>query len=582
MRTALPAGPAAAGQLRSSAVSRLGPILLAACGGLLLFFGGLGAFPLLEPDEGRYYEIPHEMLLSGDFVSPHLNGVLYFEKPPLYYWLNAGATALFRSHEIGARIVGAVFGLAGLGLVWLLGSAMGGRRAGLWAVVLLATSPLYIILARIAIIDMTLTFFLSAALTCFWLTQQRDRGRQARWLWRGAFVFSALAVLTKGLIGVLMPGAAVLLFLAFTRRWAVLRRVPWASGLLLFLAIAVPWHVLVTLRNPDFLWFYFVHEHILRYATPEAQRLAPFWIYAAVVMGGMIPWSGVLPASLLFLCSSARSRDRAPLVFLACWAGFVILFFSLSKSKLVPYVLPAFPPMALLAALTWVETDERELRTRSWLRVGVMAAAVLLALLPLGFLWVSLGQARALSPFLSPVLLAVALLALATAATAAWLWYRSRTEEDRSRAIMALSGAAVLLVGCLWAVGPRVAGSQSSRDLARVLKERLGPGDEVYSYHCYPQTLPVYLGRQIGVVHYRGELGFGIDHLPPDERARRFPTSAQFAPAWRSGRPIYVVLQSKDLDRMQREGLNPGPILLRKGGLLLMGNRAVLTERKPL
>ncbi|MEA2602948.1 MAG: hypothetical protein QOF89_3940 [Acidobacteriota bacterium] len=493
---------------------RYAALLFAVCGFILLFFGGLGTIPLLDPDEGRYAEIPREMLLRGDFVTPRLNGVLYFEKPPLYYWLNAVALAALSRPEIASRLTGAGCGLAGLGLAWLLGLSMGGRRTGLQAAIVLGTTPLYVALARTAIIDMTVTFFLSATLTCFWLAQEKDGDRGARPLWYGAFVSAALATLSKGLIGIVIPGAVVFLFLLFTRRWQVLRRVPWVGGPLLFLAIAVPWHVLAAQRNPDFLWFYFIHEHFLRYATPIADRQQPFWFFGPVVVLGMLPWSGLLPAIVtLFRRCPERLRDCPHLVFLACWAGFVILFFSVSRSKLVPYVLPAFLPLAVLVSLALAEADPT--RARAWIRTGATIGA--------------------------------------------------------------------LLMGCLWAVGPRVAHDRSAHEVARFLKGRLGPEDEVYSYRFYPQSLPVDLGRLIGVVRYRGELAFGIDHLPPEVRAHRFPTAEQFRDRWRSSpRPIYLVLESSDLGHMEGDRLAPGPIVFRQSRFLLMTNQRFPNERKPL
>lgn len=370
-----------------------------ACGFLLLFFGGLGSVPLLDPDEGRYAEIPREMLASRDFVTPHLDGVLYFEKPPLYYWLNAAATAALPSPEIASRLTGACFGLTGLGLVWLLGNAMGGRRTGLLAAIVLGTSPLYVALARAAIIDMVMTFFLSATLACFWFAQEQDEERRSRLLWYGAFLAAALATLAKGLIGIVIPGAVAFLFLLATRRWSVLRRVPWVGGPLLFLAIAAPWHVLAALRNPDFLWFYFVHEHVLRYATAEALRQQPFWFFGAILLVGLLPWSGLLPAVLaLFRRSPERLRDRPALVFLLLWAGFVVLFFSASRSKLVPYILPALPPLAVLGALAVGEATEREGGARRWLRIGAAAGALFLGALILPFLWAPWARSRSFPP----------------------------------------------------------------------------------------------------------------------------------------------------------------------------------------
>jgi 4-amino-4-deoxy-L-arabinose transferase-like glycosyltransferase len=570
--------------------NRLKAFLFVVCGFLLLFFGGLGSFPLLDPDEGRYAEIPREMLASRDFVTPHLNGVVYFEKPPLYYWLNAAATAALPSPEIASRLTGACFGLAGLGLAWLLGSAMGGRRTGLLAAIVLGTAPLYVTLARAAIIDMTVTFFLSATLICFWFAQeeiQEGAAGRSRLLWYGAFAAAALATLAKGLIGIVIPGAVIFLFLLFTRRWSVLRRVPWVGGPLLFLAIAAPWHVLAARRNPDFLWFYFIHEHVLRYATPEALRQQPFWFFGAILLVGLLPWSGLFPAAAALLRRSPqRLRDRPALVFLLTWAGFVVLFFSASRSKLVPYILPALPPLAVLVALGVAEAAAREGHARRWLRFAAAAGALLLGILMVPFVWASLGRIEIFSSRFSPFLFAFALGALVAALAAAAIWWRwGTTDGGRVWGLSAMAGAAVLLLGCLWAVSPRVGLDQSSQALAGFLKHRLVPEDEVYAYNCYPQSLPVYLGRLIGVVRYRGELGFGIDHLPAATRALRFPTAGQFQDRWRSSRLVYLVLEGRDLRKLEADGLARGSILWREKKYLVMTNHGTIEtakmERRP-
>ncbi len=549
--------------------STLSRLALAACA-LLLFFGGLGGFPLLEPDEGRYAEIPREMLAQHDFVTPRLNGVLYFEKPPLYYWLNAAALSVLERPETACRLASAFFGLAGVGLAWLLGLSMGRRRAALASALVLGTSPLWFALSRANIIDMTLTFFLSATLTCFWLAQERGKGeRGERLLWHGMFVAAALATLTKGLIGFVIPGAVIFFFLLFARRWRLLLRVPWVTGIAIFLLVAVPWHVLAARRNPEFLWFYFVHEHFLRYATPEANRQEPFWFFAAVLLAGMLPWSGLLPAAARLFGRGEEGgppRDRSPLIFLGCWAGFVFLFFSASQSKLVPYILPALPPVAVLIALAIQGEDGRR---RSWARAGGVAGGLALALLAAGLLWASGGQVARFSASFAPALFVFALPALAAALLAVGWWWR---HGAASRSVAALAAAAALILGCLWAVGPRVGENRSSARIARALAPRLAPGDEVYSYHCYPQTLPVYLRRLIGTVGFQGELEFGISRLAPEERARRFPTPEEFQPVWSSGRTVYLVLDKRDLLRMTGDGLAPGTVLQETERYLLMTN----------
>jgi 4-amino-4-deoxy-L-arabinose transferase-like glycosyltransferase len=547
---------------------------------LLLYFGGLGSYSLLEPDEGRYAEIPREMLARGDFVTPHLNGLLYFEKPPLYYWLNAAALRLIEDPAVACRLFSVLFGLAGVGLAWRLGRSIGGDhfgqgpRVALTSAIVLGSSPLWVALSRANVIDMTLTFFLSATLTCFWLAQERERGAPGeRGLWYGLFAGAALATLTKGLIGFVIPGAVIFFFLLLTRRWRLLLRVPWIGGTALFLAIVLPWHVLVARRNPDFLHFYFIHEHFQRYATPEAQRQAPFWFFAAILALGLLPWSGVLPAAArLFGRGSGRLRDglseQPGLVFLACWAGFVFLFFSASQSKLVPYILPAIPPLAVLIALALEEAASSEdRRLRSWVRVGGTVGALVLTILAGVLLAISLGKVKQASPVVVPNLLAFALPTLAASLLSAWLWWRGRF-----RGLAAAAMAPALLVLCLSTLGPSAAARLSSEGIATYLSPRLKPGDEVYAYRCYPQTLPVYLRREISGVSTGGELIFGLDHLTPDERTRRFPEAWQFRPIWSSAKTVYLVLEREKLHRLDRDGLAPGPILMRQGKYLLMTN----------
>jgi 4-amino-4-deoxy-L-arabinose transferase-like glycosyltransferase len=556
--------------LSAARPGRLSRLALVACA-LLLFFGGLGSYPLLEPDEGRYAEIPREMLAEHDFVTPRLNGLLYFEKPPLYYWLNAAALSVLDQHpETACRLASALFGLAGLGLAWRLGRSMGGGRTALLSALVLGTSPLWAALARANIIDMTLTFFLTVTLTCFWLAQEREGGRGERLLWHGMFLAAALATLTKGLIGFVIPGAVIFFYLLFARRWRLLPRVPWVTGTLLFLLVAVPWHVLAARRNPDFLWFYFVHEHFLRYATPEANRQEPFWFFAAILLLGMLPWSGLLPAAGRLFRGAGRLRDRPHLIFLACWAGFVFLFFSASQSKLVPYILPALPPLAVLIGLAMEATESADDRLRSWVRTGGVAGACGLALLAAVLLWASLGRVAQLSAGFTPALFAFALPALAVSLVAAWLWRRQGLE--RFRALMVLAAASALVVGCLVTLGPRVSERLSTARIARVLAGRLAPGDEVYAYRCYPQTLPFYLRRLISAVDLQGELEFGLGHLAPEEQRRRFPSPEQFRPIWSSGRTVYMVLEDRKLRRMAEDGLAPGTILVRQDKYLLMVN----------
>ena len=556
-----------------STAARLAPALAAACLVLLLVWN-LGGAPLLEPDEGRYTEVPREMLARGDFVTPHLNGVLYFEKPPLHYWLTAAAIGLFGPGGFAARLWSALFGLAGIALAWRLARSVAGRRAGVLAAAALGTSPLWIAIGRLATLDMTVTFFLTATLACFWIAQEAEDGRRRRLAWHGMFAAAALGVLTKGLIGIVIPGAVVFLYLLATRRWAVLKRVPWVTGTVLFLAIAAPWHVLAAARNPDFLWFYFVHEHLLRYATPIAERHEPFWYFLAVVALGCAPWSGLLPSAARLLpwrrwrVGLAEHRGEA---FLAIWAAFVVVFFSVSQSKLIPYVLPALPPLAVLVGVLIDKLWDGTLGASRWETAGIVAGGVLAALYGATLVWAGLGKIDRLglggvvSPGLlvpGALVLAVALLAAATGFGRAW-----------DRRVLALFAAGCCVGAAVQAVAPLIARERSSKAVAERLRPELRPGDLVFTYGCFPESLPVYLERTVGVAAYDGELAFGIAHLTGVERRERFPTAEEFRNLWESDRRVFAVGETRAWSRrLAQGGITRARLLWEGEGLALLSN----------
>jgi 4-amino-4-deoxy-L-arabinose transferase-like glycosyltransferase len=269
-------------------------LLLLAVAFTALYALKLGAPDLANPDEGRYAEIPREMVASGDWVTPRLNGVNYFEKPPLLYWAVAAGLVCFGPGEASMRLMPVVFGVGGVLLTYAAGRRLFGRAAGLGAAVVLGTTALYAALARLLILDMGLSVLMSATLFCFLLGVREAPGPRRRWLFYGLYASAALATLTKGPIGFLVTGAVMALWLLLFDQWHRLRPFYLPSGGLLFLAIAVPWHLLVSARNPTWAHFYFVNQNWERFTTQEHGRFHPWYWFIPILLGGLFPWIGFL------------------------------------------------------------------------------------------------------------------------------------------------------------------------------------------------------------------------------------------------------------------------------------------------
>ncbi|NLX84265.1 MAG: phospholipid carrier-dependent glycosyltransferase, partial [Synergistaceae bacterium] len=316
---------------------------------IMLYFVPLGRHGLLEPDEGRYSEIPREMIESGDFVTPHLNYVKYFEKPVLLYWMNAGSFMAFGENEFAARFPTALCAVAGAFITALLGAFIFGKRVGVIAGIVTSLSLLYFAIGTITLTDMPLSFFITAALSAFYVGHIKNDRR-----WYLIFYASvAFGLLAKGLIAIVLPGGIIFWYIVFTRKWRLVIDALYLPGILIFFLISVPWFYMVSRENPDFLYFFFVQEHFLRYATKMHNRYEPIWFFAPMIPLGLMPWTG-----FFFSLFSKESVLRTPAgkemkdanIYLMSWFTVIFIFFSISSSKLIPYIVPCFPPLALLIA----------------------------------------------------------------------------------------------------------------------------------------------------------------------------------------------------------------------------------------
>jgi 4-amino-4-deoxy-L-arabinose transferase-like glycosyltransferase len=510
----------------------------------------LGRAPLAGHDEGRYAEIPREMLATGDWVTPRLDGVAYFEKPPLVYWMVAAGMAAFGPGEGSLRAVPAFFGVLGVLLTYAAARALRGRIAGVAAAVVLGTSLLYFAHARLLLLDMAVAVLMSATLFLFILAVREPPGRNRRLLLYGMYASAALATLTKGLIGFLLTGAVMVAWLALCGQWRRLRPLHLPTGGLLFLAIAAPWHILVARRNPTWAHFYFIHEHWERFTTTEHHRDGPWWYFIPIVLLGLFPWTGFLwPALREALAGGwSRRRENAQMAFFAVWAGFVFLFFSKSHSKLIPYIIPVFPPLAVITgawlARRWTEAAGAPLRggLRLFaLACGLLAVALCVVALDPGLIRsMDDAQAELLRPF------EFSLAAILAAGAGASLWLQ-RSSGPRA-ALGAVVATAFLFYGGL-ALATGDIQPPGTREIARVASREMRPGDRVFHYHAFFQDFAFYARRLYGTVAFTGdEL-----ELPNDPAARasgRFIGEADFRSQWTGPGRILVVARKRDVGEL--------------------------------
>lgn len=517
-----------------------------------LFLFDIGGRNISSPDEGRYIEIPREMVETGDYVLPRLNGILYFEKPPLFYWLEASAIKTLGISEWSMRLWPALLGLFGALMAYGVARRFYGRGAGLVAGGVLATTLLYYALARFIILDMAEAVLMSAALFSFLLSAEEKDERKSIWWARGGHAAAALAVLTKGLIGVLLPGLIGLIWIAAIGRWSFVRRALCPSGIAIFLLIAVPWHALAAMQNHDFLWFYFVHEHLMRFTTTVHRRDGPMWYFIPVLLIGFMPWTGYLWHALKdALPKWSRRKERPVELFFIIWAVTIFVFFTVSDSKLPPYILPIFPPLAVLLGRVLgprLSAAQADLPLGRWvfaLFFGALAVAV-----PVIYSMPSLRQNDDIGAYLGPVapiVIPMAIIFALGAIAAIWL---PRRFGDRA------SIAAIAITGVLGWTGVSLIASKadpnSIKSVAEIIKTYRHHDEVVASYGTFFYDLPVYLNDKVVVVDNTAEFDFGMTQEDVSKYA--MPT-APFAKIWNGPKLTFMVVRTRLFSAWESQGL---------------------------
>jgi len=451
--------------------------------------------PLIDRDEGRYAEAARELRESGDWLTPRLYGVAYLEKPPLFYWLTASAYALVGEDELGARFTSGAAAALGVLLVGLFARRYASGRAGLLAAAVLASSGLYFVLARVVVTDMLFTAAISAALIAFFVAEVEGRSFLPFW------ILAAAATLTKGPVAAVLCALVIVVYLTTAGRFTRIFSVHFQAGLVVYVAIVGTWLGLVETRFPGFTDFYVYKEHVLRVAGDE--HWEAFYWYLPWLLLGFLPWTPVWLGMFRTVAEGLRDGTirGSALRFAAIWAAVVLVFFSIPRGKLVPYILPLFPALAIQlgdAFDRWI-VEAEDVR---WVRYGFLLIGIALLV---G------AVALPIIAHFSPIVVSRGLVAWAVVAglglAIAVLAMHGRRG---ARPIVAVAASMAVLECFAVVIAAPIVRPLTAMPIVEILRARLGPDDVFAAYGGYFPNVPFYLRRIPHFVFGNRELDFGI------------------------------------------------------------------------
>jgi 4-amino-4-deoxy-L-arabinose transferase-like glycosyltransferase/predicted dehydrogenase len=554
-------------------------VLLLLCG--VVLFGHLGASALFEPDEGRNAEKAREILLLNDWVTPYQNFTVVLDKPIAYYWLVAASYKMFGVSEWAARLPSALAAAACVLLVFLFGRRFFGFWEALWSALVLLTSLEFYLFARLVIFDMVLTLCISLSLVCFFWALHEDNTRLIKLLLFCVYSALGAGTLIKGPIGFLLPSMVILPYLIVTRQFSALRRLALPLGIVFFLLIVLPWYYEVGIRNPGY-WRYFLwEENFLRYLTPHFKRGQKWFYFFMVAAIGFLPWTVCIPAAIR---KSWRERKDEKILWLILWTIVPFTFFSFSSAKLPHYILPIFPPLALLTGIALVRQIDTAPVKRSRL-LGLVCLLVFLIVLffEFGASWPQFlpHPARETMATISPwvrtfgwmtsfVLLGLTIL----------LWRLHWTAQTAYLSFVLGFIAYLHFAGYFMEVGSI---NRSTRELVTRASPFLEPQAQIVLYDTSYESLPFYLkiDRPIWIVSSGKKTSIMGSFYLAEQGARYAPgfdksllTFAEFSAEWAMAPKghLLVFIKQKNLTRLEQEVGSPAETLVAHNDLLLVTN----------
>lgn len=526
-----------------------------------MLFYRLGAPVLFEPDEGRNAEKAREILLLNDWITPHENFHAVLDKPIFFYWLIALSYKLFGVSEWAARLPSALAAFGCLLVVYFFVRRWWGEWEARWSVLILATSAGYFAFSRIVIFDMTLTAFISLALWAFYQAAHESEPTAGWGTCALLYIALGAATLTKGLVGLVVPGMIIFFYLLLSNSWRVLGKIHLPAGAVLFLLVVTPWYVLAEMHNPGYLRYYLWEEHFGRFVTTKFNRSNPWYFYLYVAPLGLLPWTFMLPATVQKFW---RRRPDDKTLWLILWAALPILFFSLSKAKLPHYILPSFPALAMLIGVT-LPGAISEPQDRC--RLGFAAAWAILSSF---FLYSIAGVVR---PEILPEIArhrfdGIAILFCASAAVSLALAYlaskRILWAKIKPGTVFLGQGIGMLFfLVTLAEMMVLIAPARSAKEIAVKALSFLTPATQMVSYDTYAEGLPFYLKAEkpVWVVTHSKKKSTFLGNFyaitgrpePISPLGEGLLTFEEFRDHWHSSdMPLVILVKEKNLRGLER------------------------------
>ena len=492
----------------------------------LLFGAFINQRALWDVDEGMHAVTSKVMVTTGDWVTPYFNGEKFYDKPPLYNWLAAVAFLLFGFTEWAARLPAVLLGTGTVLLTYWGGQQLFNARAGLLSAMILATSILFIVLSQVVVHDIALTFCVTGALLLFFRGYQAPAVR-AR-CWYAGYICMGLGIVAKGPLGLLLPGMIVGAFLVFRRELALIKEMRLVRGLLIVLAIGLPWYVLMAMRNADFAE-YFVGKQLLAsfVAGGETRHPKPLYYYLPVLIGGLFPWSFLAPAALRRPQQPETTPANGSRLFLLLWAGLVFVFFSVAASKLRTYILPMFPAAALLIGyyMDRLISDPRRARRTALGGLGVLSVLLLSAV---AFVYIAPPDRLTVKYGIDLAYLNMLVILMAAGGVTAFMLLKRHRSRGAFGVLAGMMLAAVIYVSAV--LLPMMTPYRSTRHAAHLLDERLPPDESLVFFPRIRDSALFCVDRDGVVISGQPELAAYFNHadrrycIMREKDFRRIPT----------------------------------------------------------